>query len=133
MKKLVWWLRIVGVFYLFLTLLNLWAIFFNPDFFRANLPYQADNFIVRAFSEAWLAFILELGVLGGMLLYASRQPERSRLLVLTVIWAEVFRGIVDDVFFLSRGYPAISYIPFIVIHLIIIVTGVFFLREAKPN
>jgi hypothetical protein len=133
MKKLVWWLRIVGVFYLFLTLLNLWAIFFNPDFFRANLPYQADNLVVRVFSEAWLAFILELGVLGGMLLYASRQPERSRLLVLTVIWAEVFRGIVDDVFFLSRGYPTMSYIPFIVIHLIIIITGIIFLREAKPN
>ena len=133
MNKLKWWLRIVGVFYLLLTLLNLYGIFFNPQLFRDTVPYEVTDLVIRAFSEAWLAFILELGVLGGMLLYASFKPAQSGMLVWTIVWAEVFRGVVDDLFFISRGYSAASYVPFIVIHIIIIVTGIVFLRQAQAE
>ena len=131
MTKTKWWLRVVGVFYLLLTLMNLYGLFINPQLFRDVLPspLSADPLAVRAFSDAWLVFVFELGVLGAMMLYASRDPARSRVLALTIIWAEVFRGIVADALWILRGYSAASYIPFIILHGIIIATGIFFLRQ----
>lgn len=78
MKKTMWWLRVVGVFYLLLTVMNIFAIFFNHEMFRDTLPFPADDLAVRAFIDAWMVFIFELGVLGGMMLYASRQPEAAQ-------------------------------------------------------
>lgn len=75
-----------------------------------------------------LVFVFELGVLGGMDLYASRTPEKSGLLVLRIIWAEVFGGAVADALWIARGYSASSYLPFILVHLIII-PGVLFMRQ----
>lgn len=51
------------------------------------------------------------------------------MLVLTVVGAEIFRGIVADAIWIFRGYSAASYIPFIVIHLAIVITGILFLRQ----
>ncbi|MBK7337487.1 MAG: BphX family protein [Saprospirales bacterium] len=136
MKKLKWWMIIVGGFYSLLTAMNLIFLFVKPDFFAEQLPplYAGNELAASAFSDAWLVFVFELGVLGGMLLYASGKPEKSRMLVLTVIFAEVFRGIVADAVWIGRGYAASEYIPFIVIHLLIIVTGWLFLRQAgKEN
>lgn len=131
MKKLTWWLRMVGGFYLLLTLMNLYGLFIHPDFYSQILPFKADELTTatRAFADAWLVFVFELGVLGAMALYASRTPEKSGLLVLTLVWAEVFRGVLADALWIARGYSASSYLPFILLHLIIIVTGVLFLRQ----
>lgn len=132
MKKLKWWMLIVGVFYTLLTVMNLIFLFIKPDFFAEQLPplYAGNELAASAFSDAWLVFVFELGALGGMLLYGAGRPEKSRLLVLTVIFAELFRGIVADAVWIGRGYSASEYIPFIVIHLLIIVTGWLFLRQA---
>ena len=118
------------MFYLFLTAVNLFLLFFNPGVFTGMLPpgLTGNEAAASAFRDAWLVFVLELGVLGGMLLYASRQPAQARLLVLTVIWAEVFRGIVADVIWILRGWPVASYVPFIIIHVVIIATGVWVMR-----
>ena len=131
MKKLQWWMRIVGAFYLLLTAMNLWGLFLNPPFFAENLPepFSSDQLAVRAFTDAWMVFVFELGVLGAMLVYGSRNPAGSKLLVLTVVFAEVFRGIVADAIWITRGYEASSYLPFMVIHLIIIITGWLFVRN----
>lgn len=118
-----WWMRIVGGFYLLLTLINAYAFVFDPGFFRNTLPFPADDLALRAFVDAWMVFVLELAVLGVMLLYASADPHRNRVLILTVVLAEVFRGVVADAIWITRGYSAGSYIPFIVVHLLIIVTG----------
>ena len=137
MKKLKWWMLVVGGFYTLLTVMNLFFLFATPDYIAGLLPphYAGNEEIAgRAFSDAWLVFVFELGVLGGMLLYASGKPEKSRMLVLTVIFAELFRGVVADAVWIGRGYAASEYIPFIVIHLLIIVTGWVFLRQAgKEN
>ncbi|MCG3211791.1 MAG: hypothetical protein FOGNACKC_05437 [Anaerolineae bacterium] len=134
MKKTKWWLRIVGGFYLLLTLLNLYALFFSDlQIFRDTLPFPADAFAVRAFADAWMVFIFELGVLGAMMLYASREPAQSKILVLTVVMAEVFRGVVADAVWIGRGYSPASYIPFIIVHLIIIATGILFVRQEFSN
>ena len=132
MKKVTWWLRIVGGFYIFLTLMNLGFLFFSPESLKGNLPapLSGDPLAVRAFADAWLVFVLELGSLGAAMLYASRKPAQSGSLIVAIILAEIFRGIAADVIWITRGYATASYIPFIVIHTIIIVTGVLFWRQA---
>ncbi|MEK6753712.1 MAG: BphX family protein [Chloroflexota bacterium] len=137
MNKLKWWFRIVGAFYLLLTAMNLWGIFLSgSDQMFADIlpaPMNTDALAVRAFIDAWLVFVFELGVLGAMALVASQAPVQNRIMAWTLIWAEVFRGIVGDVIWITRGYSASSYAIFIVIHLIIIVTGVMFVRQAQAE
>lgn len=131
MKKAIWWMRVVGTFYLLLTLMNFYGLFFSVQMFEDSLPYVGNGQAVSAFTDAWLVFVFELGVLGAMLLYGSFVPEQARLLMLTVIFAEVFRGIVADGIWITRGYDVASYSIFIVIHLVIIATGILFLPEIK--
>ena len=137
MKKLTWWFRIVGVFYLLLTLMNVYFLFFagGSQMFADTLPapMNTDPLAVRAFMDAWLVFVLEFGVLGVMALVASRAPLQNKIMAWVIIWAEVFRGILADGIWIIRGYDAGSYIVFIVIHLIIIATGVLFVRQAETE
>ena len=136
MNKLKWWFRVVGGFYLLLTAMNLWALFLGGGQMFAGIlpvPMNTDALAVRAFGDAWMVFVFELGVLGAMALVASRNPIQNRIMAWTLIWAEAFRGIVVDAIWIGRGYSASSYAVFIVIHLIIIVTGVMFVRQAKAE
>ncbi|MBI3165898.1 MAG: BphX family protein [Chloroflexi bacterium] len=136
MNKLKWWFRIVGGFYLLLAAMNLWALFLGGGQIFADIlpaPMNTDALAVRAFADAWLVFVFELGVLGAMALVASRAPVQNRIMAWTLIWAEVFRGVVGDVVWITRGYDVASYAIFIVIHLVIIVTGVMFARQAQAE
>ena len=136
MNKLKWWFRVVGAFYLVLTAMNLSALFFtNGQMFAGTLPAPmgADAYAVRAFTDAWMVFVFELGVLGAMAWVASREPAKNRIMAWVIIWAEVFRGIVADVIWITRGYAVSSYAVFITIHIIIIVTGVLFVRQAQAE
>lgn len=136
MNKLKWWFRVVGAFYLLLTAMNLWAIFLGGGQMLADTlpaPMNADALAVRAFIDAWMVFVFELGVLGAMALVASREPAKNRIMAWTIVWAEVFRGIVADAIWIARGYSFSSYAIFIVIHLIIIATGVMFARQAQAE
>src|SRR5258706_2617122 len=129
MTKTKWWLRIVGAFYLLLALMSLWVVFVNPHLFGTMLPFSANDLSMRAFSDAWLIFVLEMGVLGIMMLYAAREPSGSRILVLTVSILELIRGAGGDLLWMSRGWPTANYIPFMIVHLIISGTGLYFLRK----
>lgn len=136
MNKLNWWFRIVGTFYLLLTLMNLYGLFFGGSQMLADslpVPMNAEPLAVRAFMDAWLVFVLELGVLGAMALVASSAPLQNRIMAWVIIWAEVFRGTLADAIWIARGYDADSYSVFIAIHLAIILTGVVFLRQAKAG
>jgi len=136
MNKLKWWFRIVGAFYLLLTLMNVYFLFFGggiqmlADTLPA--PMNADPLAGQAFADAWLVFVFELGVLGAMALVASRDPAKNRIMAWVIIWAELFRGAVADAIWIARGYSA-SYYAFIAIHLVIIATGVMFLRQAQAE
>ena len=71
MKKLQWWFRIVGVFYLLLTVMNIWALFLGGSQLLTDTlpaPMNADALAVSAFSDAWMVFVFELGALGIMAL-----------------------------------------------------------------
>lgn len=137
MKRLQWWMRIVGAFYLLLTIMNLSALILDPQLtmYQSMLPapMTGNALAARGFADAWFAFIMELMVTGAFLLWASREPLRHLSVVWLVIWFEVFRGIVDDVFLITRGYDAMGYLGFIVVHLIIIITGVMFARQAQAR
>ena len=133
MIKTKWWLRVVGVFYLLLAIGSLWVLFVNPEIFGAMFPFSADPLSIRAFSDAWLIFILEMVVLGGIMLYAAREPARNGILVLTVAILEFIRGAGGDFLWMMRGWPTANYIPFMVVHMIIAITGIYFLRQESTK
>ena len=111
--------RLVGGFYLLLSLTSLRALFIDPNMFGAMNPFAADATALRAFSDAWLIFVLEMGVLGVIMLYYARESARNRILVLTVSALEPVCGAGGNLLWMSRGWPAANYIPFMIVHLII--------------
>ena len=69
-----------------------------------------------------------------MLLIASTAPLNNKILIQTVLVLELVRGIFMDVYWLSRGYyDSAPYIIWIVIHLVIIVSGWRLLQKAEAS
>ena len=133
MKKLTWWFRIVGLFYLFLALMNLYGMFVDHGFFKGILPFPADDYAVMAFVDGWSPFAFEILGIGTFMLWASLNPRRYLGAVWLLVWLELLHGVVDDLYLISRGYDMVSYIVFIAVHLTIIVTGVLFVRQAEAE
>jgi hypothetical protein len=130
MKKTKWWMLIVGVFYLAMTLMNVIGIGLDSDgsMVRDSTPFTIDDNGVHAFVDAWMTFIFALGALGLVLLFASTRPHRGGMLVLTIVMGELAFGVGGDIWLIARGYSAAAYVPFIAVHLVIITTGVMLLR-----
>jgi len=63
-------------------------------------------------------------------LYASRELGAARALVWTVIAGEAIYGIAIDIYKLAHGYPMMPPVPWIIIHSVIIATGILALRSA---
>jgi hypothetical protein len=129
-NKLKWWFRIVGLIYVLL------GIGFIPALNAARLPMMLPGFdapvggvAYRGLLDFTLMFGLDLLVIGVFLLYASRQPARHTWLVWLIIALELVRGIFDDIYMIAQGYSAPFYVAFIVLHLVIIVTGIAFVRR----
>jgi hypothetical protein len=133
MNRLTWWFRVVGAFYLLLALMNFYWMFINPQIIQDTIPYATDENIIRAFVEGWSPFAFEIFGIGTFLLWASRNPLKFSGVVWLIAWLEIWHGVVDDIFLISRGYDPVFYIGFIVVHLIIAVTGILFLRQARPQ
>jgi hypothetical protein len=129
MTKIKWWLRLVGGFYLLLALTSLRVLFVDPQMFGAMNPFAADALALKAFADAWLIFVLEMGVLGVIMLYFARESAHNRILVLTVSILELVRGAGGDLLWMLRGWPTANYIPFMIVHLVIAGTGFIFLRQ----
>lgn len=129
---LVWWLRIVGAFYLLLFVMAVFVRLpiraFGPE---GTLALAASGDPIATFVvDTWVMFGLELGVIGIALIAASWYIGQARLLVWTVIGLELVRGIVDDIYMIASGYEPGGFIGWIVIHSVIIVSGVVALRAA---
>lgn len=133
MTRLVWWMRIVGVFYLlqFVMMAFVRAPIrtFGPDgaLDRASEGDPLAEFLV----DTWVTFGLEVGAIGAALLIASRVPDQAKGVVWTVIGIELVRGIANDIYFIARGIEVSGYVIWIVIHSVVIVTGLLALRSAK--
>jgi hypothetical protein len=133
MTKLKWWFRIYGAFYLLLAVLNLYGTFVDSSFFAQALPFPAEQNVVRAFVVGWSPFAFEILGIATFLLWASRDPLKYLGAVWLLVWLEFLHGVVDDLYLIANGFSAGEYIPFIVIHFIIIVTGVMFARQASAK
>ena len=133
MKKLTWWFRIVGGFYLLLAIMNMYGTFVNQAFFAQILPFPASDQVVKAFVIGWSPFAFEIVGLGTFMLWASRNAGKYLGAVWLIVWLELLHGVVDDVYLIANGFSAAEYIPFIVIHVIIIVTGIWAVRQAQAQ
>lgn len=121
------WMIGVGVVYLVLAA-NLSSLLVAPERVYVFFPaYDAPLDSVAFAVAADLAFLVGLshGVIGGFLLWASRRPKAHLSLVPLIIGMEFVVGIVDDLYLIvMRDYPVDAvYYAFIVLHLVIIVTG----------
>ena len=132
MTRLKWWMRIVGVFYLLQFVMNAFvrapirSVGPEGALARASAGDPTARFLV----DTWVTFGLEVGAIGAALLTASRVPDQAKALVWTVIGIELARGIVDDIYMIARGYDLTAYVIWIVIHTVVIVTGLLSLRSA---
>ncbi|MCC7362123.1 MAG: BphX family protein [Anaerolineales bacterium] len=136
MKKLTWWFRIFGGFYLLLAVMNLYGVLLNPAILgstlgEASLPVTPDT--IQAFVDGWSPFAFELLGIGTFALWASRNPRRYLGAAWLFIWLEFTHGVLDDLYLIARGYSAIGYAAFIVVHLIIIATGVWAARSVEAE
>jgi hypothetical protein len=134
MKKLQWWFLIVGVWYLLLTMMNIYMMFLgDPQILKDNIPFPADVWALRAFVDGWSPFLFEMFGIASFALWASRKPTKYISAALLLVWLEFTHGVLDDIFLIARGYDAGGYIAFIVIHLIIIASGLWAVREAETE
>jgi hypothetical protein len=124
------WLQAVGALYL----LNFVMITFvrapigslGPE--GALAQAAAGEPMARFLVDTWTLFGLEVGAVGVALLIASRVPEQARVLMWTVIAIEASRGIIADTYMIVRGNDPTVLGIWIVIHTVVIVTGLLCLR-----
>jgi hypothetical protein len=50
-----------------------------------------------------------------------------------LVWLELLHGVFDDIYLISRGYNTVGYLVFILIHFIIMGTGLLALRQAQAE
>ena len=128
-------MRIVGILYLFLfvaaTFLQMPIRAEGPDGMLDQLA--AGDPTARFAVDTWVTLGLLLGVIGSGLLMCSRAPERSMALVWTVIGGELAWGIGSDIYKIVRGYAATLPVIWILIHLMIIFTGLYSLRSSTDR
>ena len=128
MKLLQWWMRLVGVFYLFFAgaLLPFGT---GPGKPLGNIPFE-HQYAQRM--EDWqLLFGLQMAVFGVVLLYAASRPRDHMILVWLVILAEAVRGVLGIGYYMSRGAPTSLFGILLVVHAVIVISGIDFARRAQ--
>ncbi len=137
MNKLKWWLRIVGGFYALLALMNMNLVLFNPSavsmMLGPTLPFVVTADTTMAFVDGWSPFAFVTLGIATFMLWASRNPRRYLGAVWLLVWLQLLHGVVTDIYLIVRGYSAVAFFSFIVVWIIIIVTGVSFVRQAEAE
>jgi hypothetical protein len=129
--KLKWWLRVVGAVYVLNGIMM--AVVRAP--IRSVGPEgtldaaAAGDPTARFLVDTWVGFGVEVAVIGVVLVLASATPSLARVLVWLVIGIELTRGIAYDLYMLTRDYEPSVYVPWLVVHAVIIVTGALVLRD----
>ena len=133
--KLTWWMRLVGAFYLlqFVMMAVVRAPIRTAGPEGALAQADAGEPVARFLVDTWLTFGFEVGAVGVAVLVASRHPGQARGVVWTVLAIEVGRGILVDLYMLGRGTNVSVYGVWIVIHAIVIVTGLRSLRATAAG
>ena len=133
MSKLKLWMQTVGVFYLVQVVAMI--VIKGPIRMLApentlDLAATGDR-MAMFLVDTWVAFGIEVGVIGVALLLASRVPERGRVLAWTVIGIEFLKGPPYDMYMIARGYDPVPFVIWIVIHSVIMLTGYFAIRASR--
>lgn len=133
LRSLRWWLRGVGSLYLAMFVI---AVVARLPIREMGPPGVLDDAAAgdataRLLVDTWVIFGLELGIVGAVLWFASRTPERARPLVWAVVAIEAVRGIGADVYMLARGYEAAPQVIWIAVHLVVIGTALRCLRSPE--
>lgn len=128
-----WWMRVVGSLYL----LKFVAVALINAPIRAQAPRgillaAEGNPVARFLVDTWVIFGLEMAALGIALLLASRVPQHARALAFAILGVEV-SGIVADVYQIARGHALDVPVTWIVIHALVITTGLLFLRSDRQT
>ena len=133
MTQLKWWLRIVGGVYVLnavmMGVVRAPIASAGPE--GALARAAAGDPTARFLVDTWVGFGLEVAAVGIALLLASRVPASARALAWAVIGIEIARGIVYDLYMLAQGYSFNVYGPWLLVHTVIIITGVISLRKAR--
>jgi hypothetical protein len=135
MKPLVWWMRLVGILYILNAVMM--AVVRAP--IRTAGPVgllesaAAGDGTARFVVDTWVGFGLEVAAVGIALLAFSRTPQTASALVWCVIGIEFARGLIYDAYMIAQGYPSAVYLPWIVTHTLVIVSGVVALRWARRS
>src|SRR5262245_13274796 len=126
---LTWWMRIVGALYLFLfvasTIIRLPIRTEGP----VGLLDQArgGDAVARYAVDTWFMLGLYFLVVGVCLFIFSSEPSGVAALVWAVLGLEL-AGIVVDIYKLRRGYAPGAPLTWLVIHSVIIASGIYVLR-----
>jgi hypothetical protein len=135
MTWLTWWMRVVGVLYIvnavMMALVRAPIRSAGPEGALARAAAGEPN--ARFLVDTWVGFGLEVAAIGCALLIFSQSPHSATALVWTVIGIELARGIVYDVYMIAQGYPLVVYGPWIVIHAVVIATGLSALRANRAR
>ena len=135
MIKLKWWMRIVGMFYLLMFVVN---VFFHLPIKEegpkgALALADAGDPLARFVVDTWFTLGMEFFVLGAALLSASGAGLKAKPLVLTIFGIQIFEGIVVDIYKIARGNEFNAPIAWIVINTVILLTGYYALKKAEEN
>jgi hypothetical protein len=127
------WMRGIAAFYLSVLVASCPPVverLFPLVYPHLELPRGAP--VTEALADTWFLLALGLGVLGGMLLQASRTPLAHLPLVRLVVAWEIVVGIAGGAYFLARGLvdPIVTMV-LTVPSIVIVASGRHLLRRTR--
>lgn len=128
MNRVRWWMRIVGVIYLFMAGATV-PLRGNLHPALPGIPFH-EQYPQRMEDYQFLGG-LAFAALGVGLLLGSRDPRQSLVLVWTVVLLEILRGLLGDAYLLGRGAPVYSYGVLLLLHTAIMASGIEVERRAR--
>jgi hypothetical protein len=134
MLSLQWWMRLVGAYYL----LAFVGVMARAPIRAEGPPGVLERAITgdgtaRFVVDTWTALGLLLGVIGATVLYFSTQPNDARAVAQMIVAMELAWGIPIDVYKIARGYPKRVLIPWLVVHAVVIATGILALGAQRAG
>ena len=134
MTQMKWWMRAVGALYLFM--------FIAAAVLRIPIEVEgppgvlglaaAGDPVARFVVDTWVTFGIYIGAVGAAVLVASWAPAQAVPLVWTIVAMEL-GGILVDIYKVGRGYAPTAPVVWMVIHSVVIVTGLLSLRRMREG
>ncbi len=133
MKATKLWLRVIGLFYLFVFIIaGIVKIPIRTLAPEGTLDRAASgDILAKLLADSWLTVGVDYAALGLGLLLASRKPESAESLIRAILLFELIRGIGIASYMIIQGYEPAPQIFFVILHTAVIVTGIIVLRNFR--